>query len=56
MKIGIPKEIKPKEGRVALIPEAAAQLVALGHEVYIESQADVISEFTSILDSAGWLT
>ncbi|MCP3850010.1 MAG: alanine dehydrogenase [Gammaproteobacteria bacterium] len=46
MKIGIPKEIKPKEGRVALIPEAAAQLVALGHEVYIESQAGVISGYS----------
>ena len=45
MKIGIPKEIKPKEGRVALIPEAAAQLVTQGHEVYIQSQAGILSGY-----------
>ncbi len=46
MKIGIPKEIKPKEGRVALIPEAAAQLVAQGHEVYIQTQAGILSGYS----------
>ena len=46
MKIGVPKEIKPQEGRVALIPEAAAQLVFLGHEVSIQSQAGVISGYS----------
>ena len=45
MRIGIPREIKPKEGRVALIPEAAAQLVSLGHEVYIETQAGILSGY-----------
>lgn len=46
MRIGIPKEIKPKEGRVALIPEAAAQLVLHGHNVFIQSQAGVISGYS----------
>ena len=39
MKIGIPKEIKILEGRVALIPAAAAQLVHEGHTVFVESGA-----------------
>ncbi|MFP5350420.1 MAG: alanine dehydrogenase [Gammaproteobacteria bacterium] len=39
MRIGIPTEIKPKEGRVALIPPAAAELVKDGHEVLLQSNA-----------------
>lgn len=39
MRIGIPTEIKPKEGRVALIPPAAGELVKDGHEVVIQSNA-----------------
>jgi alanine dehydrogenase len=39
MKIGIPKEIKPQEGRVALLPRQAASLVTSGHEVFVESGA-----------------
>ena len=39
MRIGIPVEIKPREGRVALIPAAAAELVRAGHEVYVQSGA-----------------
>ena len=34
-RIGIPTEIKPKEGRVVLIPPAAAELVRNGHEVLV---------------------
>ena len=45
MRIGVPKEIKPREGRVALIPAACAQLVQHGHEVYIQSQAGVMSGY-----------
>lgn len=41
MRIGIPTEIKPKEGRVALVPAAAAEIVRGGHEVYIQSEAGV---------------
>lgn len=39
MRIGIPKEIKILEGRVALIPAAAGELVHHGHEVLIEHAA-----------------
>lgn len=39
MRIGIPREIKVLEGRVALIPEAATELVRRGHEVFIEKGA-----------------
>ena len=46
MRIGIPKEIKPNEGRVALIPEAAAQLVLQGHDVFIQSHAGIISGYS----------
>jgi len=45
MKIGIPKEIKPLEGRVALSPEACAVLVSAGHEVYVQTAAGELSGF-----------
>lgn len=43
MKIAIPKEIKPQEGRVALLPRHAAALKEAGHEVYVESGAGLLS-------------
>jgi alanine dehydrogenase len=39
MVIGVPKEIKQKEFRVALTPSGAYQLVKAGHRVLIESHA-----------------
>ncbi|MGR9046692.1 MAG: alanine dehydrogenase [Gammaproteobacteria bacterium] len=45
MKIGVPKEIKNKEGRVALTPSAAKELVDLGHEVVVEFDAGKASGF-----------
>jgi alanine dehydrogenase len=39
MRIGIPKEIKIREGRVALIPPAVAELVHRGHEVLLQAGA-----------------
>ena len=45
MKIGIPKEIKDREHRVALTPEGTLQLVDRGHEVMIETQAGLDSGF-----------
>ncbi|MFO1463401.1 MAG: alanine dehydrogenase [bacterium] len=39
MRVGIPKEIKDHEGRVALLPEAVAQLVAAGHQVLVQRGA-----------------
>jgi alanine dehydrogenase len=45
MRIGIPKEIKTEEGRVGLVPAAAASLVQAGHEVYLQTQAGVLSGY-----------
>lgn len=45
MRIGIPKEVKVREGRVALIPPAVAELVQHGHEVSIQSGAGVASGY-----------
>jgi alanine dehydrogenase len=39
MIIGVPKEIKEQEYRVALLPSAAYQLVQRGHQVLVESGA-----------------
>ncbi len=48
MRIGIPKEIKPREGRVALIPAAVAQLVKHGHQVYLQAGAGVNSGYSDL--------
>jgi alanine dehydrogenase len=39
MRIGIPRELKPREGRVGLVPAACVELVRNGHEVAIETGA-----------------
>jgi alanine dehydrogenase len=39
MRIGVPKEIKVHEYRVALTPEGAAELIRSGHEVVVEKGA-----------------
>ena len=49
MRIGIPREIKTLEGRVALIPAAAGQLVGQGHEVFIEKDAGRLSGYSDDL-------
>jgi alanine dehydrogenase len=36
MRIGIPKEIKAEETRVAITPSGVSALVAHGHEVFVE--------------------
>ena len=46
MKIGIPREVKILEGRIALIPDAAGHLVRQGHTVYIERDAGRLSGYT----------
>ncbi|MEJ2061538.1 MAG: alanine dehydrogenase [Gammaproteobacteria bacterium] len=43
MRIGIPTEIKPLEGRVALTPEACSELCGAGHEVLVQAGAGVSS-------------
>ncbi len=45
MKIGIPREIKILEGRVALVPEAAGELIHHGHTVLLESGAGLNSGY-----------
>ncbi|UPW82412.1 alanine dehydrogenase [Lysinibacillus sp. Ag94] len=45
MKIGIPKEIKNNENRVAMTPAGVVTLTNAGHEVYIESGAGLGSSF-----------
>jgi len=39
MVIGVPKEIKEQEQRVALLPSAANQLIRHGHSVLVETNA-----------------
>lgn len=46
MLIGIPKEIKVEEHRVALPPAGVAELVKRGHSVFVETQAGHGSGFT----------
>ena len=46
MKIGVPREIRDGERRVALVPETAGKLVAAGLEVEIERGAGAAASFT----------
>jgi alanine dehydrogenase len=45
MKIGVPKEIKTNENRIALVPAGAETLIAAGHSVAIETGAGLGSGF-----------
>ncbi|MGS1017602.1 alanine dehydrogenase [Allosphingosinicella humi] len=45
MRIGVPKEIKNNEFRVGLTPASAAELVAAGHQVLVESGAGAGIDF-----------
>jgi alanine dehydrogenase len=45
MRIGVAKEIKPDEYRVALTPAGALELILRGHEVMVEQGAGVGSAF-----------
>ncbi|WP_026906468.1 alanine dehydrogenase [Paucisalibacillus globulus] len=46
MKIGVPKEIKNNENRVAITPAGVLTLTSAGHEVYVETDAGLGSGFT----------
>jgi alanine dehydrogenase len=46
MRIGVAKEIKPQEYRVALTPAGARELVQRGHEVVVELGAGLGSSFS----------
>jgi len=47
MKIGVPKEIKDQEGRVAVTPDGAHFLIQKGHQVFIETDAGLNSGFSN---------
>src|SRR3954471_14421901 len=47
VKVGIPREVKNHEYRVAITPAGVHELVRNGHEVYVEKEAGIGS---SILD------
>jgi H+-translocating NAD(P) transhydrogenase subunit alpha len=44
--IGVPRETRPGETRVAATPKTVGQLIGLGYEVVIEQSAGAISAFT----------
>ena len=46
MKIGVLKEIKPNEYRVAAVPATVMEMIRHGHTVYVESGAGVGSGFS----------
>lgn len=46
MKIGVPKETKNGEYRVGLTPHSVSELVAAGHEVFIEHDASTMIGYT----------
>lgn len=46
MIIGVPKEIKPSENRVALTPAGAMEFIKKGHPVYVQTNAGFGSGFS----------
>jgi alanine dehydrogenase len=45
MRVGVPKEIKPDEYRVAMMPVGVELMVKNGHQVFVETNAGVSSGF-----------
>lgn len=45
MRIGVPKEVRPSERRVALVPESVKKLVPQGFEVLVEASAGISAGF-----------
>jgi len=45
MNIGIPKEIKVAEGRVALTPDSCSELIASDHQIFMQQNAGLMSGF-----------
>jgi alanine dehydrogenase len=45
MKVGVPREIKNHEYRVAITPAGVRELASHGHEVYVEKDAGTGSSF-----------
>lgn len=46
MKIGIPKEVKIAENRVALLPDACHELKILGHDIFVQHDAGLASGYS----------
>lgn len=46
MRVGIPREIKTLEGRVGLVPAAAAEFAQHGHQVCVETGAGLASGYS----------
>lgn len=49
MKIAIPAEVKVQEKRVALVPQACAQLIQQGHQVYLQQGAGIACGYPDAL-------
>ncbi|MCB1153272.1 alanine dehydrogenase, partial [bacterium] len=47
MIVGVPREIKSDEKRVAITPTGVMAMVAHGHQVYVESDAGLGSQITN---------
>lgn len=46
MIVGIPKEIKVKEGRIAMTPDGVLELTGRGHKVYVQKGAGIKSNLS----------
>src|SRR5918993_439421 len=46
MRVGVPKEVKPDEYRIAMLPVGAELMKKNGHQVFVETQAGVGSGFS----------
>src|SRR5436189_6101851 len=46
MKVGVPKEVKNHEYRVAITPAGVHELATRGHEVFVQASAGVGSSIT----------
>jgi alanine dehydrogenase len=56
MKVGVPKEIKPDEYRVAMLPVGAEELTQAGHTVLVEAGAGQGSGIADALYEAAGAT
>ena len=48
MIVGVPKEIKVNENRVAVIPVGVELLKASGHTVFVEKGGEIIPKITGV--------
>ena len=63
MRIGVPRETRPGETRVAATPKTVEQIIALGYAVFVETGAGAASSFddaayaragADVIDDAVW--